>query len=143
MTNATYANTGAARKNAPQPFPAMAEKGTEQAKQAFEKMSAATTETAALIKNSFSTVVKGAQDYNNKVLEFAQTNTEAAFDFAQRLSNVKAPADFMELSTAHSHKQFETLTAQSKELAALAQQVALAAAEPLRTGVTKAFGQFA
>jgi len=143
MTNATYANTGSAKKNAAQPFPALAEKGSEQAKQAFEKMSAATAETADLIKNSYSTVVKGAQDYNNKILEFAQTNTEAAFDFAQKLSNVKAPTDFMQLSTEHSRKQFETLTSQSKELAALAQQVALAAAEPIRTGVTKAFGQLA
>jgi hypothetical protein len=45
----------------------------------------------------------------------------------------------MELSTEHSRKQFETLTEQTKELAALAQKVTLATAEPLKTGVTKAF----
>jgi phasin len=102
-------------------------------------MSAATGEAAALFKNSYSTAVKGAQDYNNKVLEFAQTNTEAAFGFAQKLTDVKSPSDFMELSTEHSRKQFETLTEQTKELAALAQKVTLATAEPLKTGVTKAF----
>jgi len=78
--------------------------------------------------------------YNNKVLEFAQINTEVAFGFAQKLSDVKSPSDFIELSTEHSRKQFETLTAQTKELAALAQKVTLATAEPLRTGLTKAFG---
>jgi phasin len=104
-------------------------------------MRAAATEATALIKNSFSTAVKGAQDYNTKVIEFAQTNTKAALDFVQKLSGVKSPSEFIELSTDQSRQQFETLTAQTKELAALAQKVTLATVEPLKTGVTKAFGQ--
>jgi phasin len=126
---------------APQAFREMAEKGTTQAKQTYEKMSTATAEATDLIKNSYSTAVKGAQDYNTKFIEFAQTNTEAALDFVQKLSGVKSPSDFIELSTDHSRKQFETLTEQTKELAALAQKVTLATVEPLKTGVTKAFGQ--
>jgi phasin len=117
--------------------------GSAQAKETFEKMNVATADAATLIKNSYSTVLKGAQDYNNKVMEFAQTNTVVAFDFVQKLSVVKSPSDFMELSTEHSRKQFETLTEQTKELAALTQKVTLATAEPLRTGVTKAFSQLA
>jgi phasin len=117
--------------------------GAAQAKEAFEKMNVATADAAALFKNSYSTVVKGAQDYNNKVIEFAQANTVAAFDFAQKLSGVKSPSDFMELSTEHSREQFKTLTEQTKELAALAQKVTLATAEPLRTGVSKVFSRLA
>ena len=143
MTDAPHATAGSARRDASEPFSAMAENGSAQAKEVFEKMSAATADAAALVKNSYSTAIKGAQDYNNKVLEFARTNTEAAFGFAQKLSTVKSPSDFMELSTEHSRKQFETLTEQTKELAALAQKVTLATAEPLRAGVTKAFGQLA
>ena len=123
--------------------PHAAKNSSAQAKEAFEKMNVATADAAALIKNSYSTVVKGAQDYNNKVIEFAQANTVAAFDFAQKLSGVKSPSDFMELSTEHSREQFETLTEQTKELAALAQKVTLAAAEPLKTGVSKVFSQLA
>jgi phasin len=122
-------------------FRATAESGSAQAKEAFEKMSAATAEATALIKNCYSTAVKGAQEYNTKVIEFANANTEAAFAFAQKLSGVKSPTEFVEFSTDHSRKQFETLTEQTKELAALAQNVTLAAAEPLKTGVTKAFSQ--
>ena len=129
--------------DATQAFCATAENGSAQAKEAFEKMSAGTAEATALIKNSYSTAVKGAQDYNTKVFEFAQTNTEAAFAFAQRLSGVKSPSDFIELSTEHSRKQLEKLTEQTKELAALAQKVTLATVEPLKTGVTKAFSQAA
>ena len=54
---------------------------------------------------------------------------------------MKSPTEFIELSTDHSREQFETLTEQTKELAALAQKVTLAAVEPLKTGVTRAFGQ--
>jgi phasin len=114
-----------------------------QAKEAFEKMSAATAEATALIKNSYSTAAKGAQEYNTKVIEFANANTEAAFAFAQKLFGVKSPSEFIKLSTEHSHEQFETLTEQTKELAALAQKVTLATAEPLKTGVTKAFSHTA
>ncbi|HEY5212748.1 MAG TPA: phasin [Acidobacteriaceae bacterium] len=129
------------KMDATQAFRATAENGSAHAKEAFEKMSAGTAEAAALIKNSYSTAAKGAQDYNTKFIEFAQTNTESAFAFAQKLFGVKSPSDFIELSTEHSHKQFETLTEQTKELAALAQKVTLATAEPLKTGVTKAFSQ--
>jgi phasin len=141
MVNAPHATAGSTKRDATEPFSSMAENGSAQAKEVFEKMSAATADAAALIKSSYSTAVKGGQDYNNKVLEFARTNTEAAFGFAQKLTTVKSPTDFLELSTEHSRKQFETLTEQTKELAALAQKVTLAAAEPLRAGVTKALGQ--
>ena len=130
-----------AKSDATQAFRATAENGSAQAKEAFEKMSAATAEGTALIKNSYSTAAKGAQDYNAKVIEFANANTEAAFAFAQKLVSMKSPSEFFELSTNHSRKQFETLTEQTKELAALAQKVTLATVEPLKTGATKAFGQ--
>jgi phasin len=133
--------TNYSKMDATQAFRATAENGSAQVKQSFEKMSSATAEATALIKDSYSTAVKGAQDYNTKFIEFAQNNTKAAFDFVQKLSGVKSPSDFIELSTDHSRKQFETLTEQTKALAALAQKVALATVEPLKTGVTKAYGQ--
>ena len=129
------------KSDAPQAFRATAENGSAQVKESFEKMSAATAEATALIKDSYSTAVRGAQDYNAKFFEFAQNNTEATIEFVQKLSGVKSPSDFIELSTDHSRKQFETLTEQTKELAALAQKVTLTTVEPLKTGVIRAFGQ--
>src|SRR6516164_4840389 len=73
-----------------------------------------------------------------KLIEFTQANTNAAYDFVPKLSGVKSPSVFVELSTEHARKQFETLTEQTKQLAALAQKVMLATAEPLKTGVAKA-----
>jgi hypothetical protein len=59
------------------------------------------------------------------------------------LMNAKSFSDFVELSTAHARKQFEVLTTQSKELAALAQKVATDTAEPVKESVNKAFKKVA
>jgi phasin len=131
------------KTEAPQAFREMAEKGTAQAKETYEKMIAATTEAGDLIKNSCSIVVKGAQDYNDKFIEFAQANTHAAFDFVQKLSGVTSPSAFVELSTEHARKQLETLTEQTQQLAAIAQKVTLATGEPFKAGVAKAFNHAA
>ena len=109
--------------------------------QAFRATGAATAETTTLMKDSYSAAVKGAQDYNTKFIEFARANTEAAFEFVQKLSRVKSPSEFFELSTIHSREQFETLGGQAKELTALAQKITLATAEPIKTGANKTFSQ--
>jgi phasin len=127
----------------PKAFGEMAQKGAAQTKQTYERMSAATTEAADLMKASCSTALKGARDYNNKFMEFAHTNTNAAFDFVQVLYGTKSPSDFMELATAHAHAQTAALTAQTNELAALAQKITLATTEPLKAGVAKAVNQAA
>jgi phasin len=105
----------------------------------MNKTASAAAEATDLIKNGYSTAVKGAQDYNNKLLEFAQANTKTAFDFTQKLMGVKSPSEFIELSNEHARKQFETLTEQAKELVALGQKVTLASTEPLKANVAKAF----
>ena len=84
--------------------------------------------------------VKGMRDYNNKVIEFARANTNAAFDVLQKMSDVKSSSVFVALWAEHVRKQAEALTEQSKQLAALAQKVTLATADPLKTaGVAEAF----
>ena len=126
------------KTDATEQFREMTEKGASQSKEAFEKMSAATAQTADTMKNCYSTAVKGIQDYNNKLIEFTHANTKTAGDFAQRMFGVKSPSEFFELSTELAQKQFGALTEQTQQLAALAQQVTLATTEPLKTGFTKA-----
>jgi phasin len=130
---------GIPKKDAPDAFREMAENGTTQAKETYDKIDAATTEAADLIKNSCLKAVKGMQEYNNRIIEFAHANTNAAFDFVQKLSGVKSPTAFVELWTEHARKQVETLTEQSKQLAALGQKVTRTTDEPLKTDVVNPF----
>jgi phasin len=118
----------------------MAEKVSTQAKDAVERMSAATTEATNDMQRSYAVGLKGVQDYNKKWMEFAQANTQAAIEFYQKLSGAKSPSEFIELSTTNAQRQLTTLTEQTKELGELAQQVTLAAVEPLKTGFAKTFG---
>jgi phasin len=121
-------------------FHEIADKGIAQAKTNFEKAKAATDQGADIFKNSYATATKGATDYNLKFIEIARANTNTAFDYAYAMLAVKSMPEFFELSTAHARKQFEIMTAQTKELAALAQKMTTDVTEPLKTEVTKAFG---
>jgi phasin len=116
-----------------------AEQGAAQAKENLEKMGAAAHEATSLVQNTYSATIKGAQDYNAKLIEFARINTGGAFGYAQQLSRAKSPTEFMELTTKCAREQFETMSEQAKELAALAQKMTLDAAEPLKSRAPRAF----
>jgi phasin len=122
----------------PEAFREMAEKGVEHTKEACANAKVASEEAADLLENTYEAAVKRATDYNHKLFEIVRTNTGAAFDYANELLDVKSPSEFIELSTAQMRKQFETMSAQNKELCALTQEMASEAAETIKTGVSKA-----
>jgi phasin len=127
----------------PAAFREMAEKSVAQAKDSYEKMKAAAEEATDMLEDTYATASKGCADYGLKMIDAARINTNAAFDFASELMTAKSVSEVVELSTAHMRKQFETFTAQSKELTALAQKLANETAEPLKAGVNKAFNKAA
>jgi len=127
----------------PAAFREFAERGVAQAKDTYEKMKAVAEEATDVLETTYSTASKGASDYGLKVLEAARTNTNAAFDFAGELITAKTLSEVIELSSAHARKQFEALTQQGKELGALAQKVATDTAEPIKSGMNKAFSKVA
>ena len=134
----TSKSASSPQTDGPRAFSEMADKSVMQTQEAYRKMS---TETADLIKTSSANALKGLQDYNNKFLEFAHTNSNAAFGFMQKLHDVESPSEFMELSTEHAQTQTQTLTEQTKVLAELAQKIGLAGAIPLQEGLGKAFSR--
>jgi phasin len=123
----------------PAPYRELAEKSIEQAKQGYEKLKAAAEEASDVLEATFATATKGASDYGLALIEAYRANTNANFDFARDLLTVKSLSEVIELSSAHTRKQFEAVTAQTKELTALAQKVTSETAEPVKSGFTKAF----
>jgi phasin len=122
----------------PAAYRELAEKSLAQAKQGYEKLKAAAEEASDVMEETYSAASKGASDYGLKVIETIRANTNAQFDFARELMNVKSPSEFVELTSAHARKQFETLAAQSKEFTSLAQKVATETSEPMKSGFGKA-----
>jgi phasin len=116
----------------------LAEKGIAQAKQGYERVKAAAEEASELIETIGSTAVRGASEYNLKLIDTMRANANAGFDFARELWGVKSPSEAVELSSAHARKSFEQFSSQSKELASLAQKVSNDTVEPIKTGFNKA-----
>ncbi len=125
----------------PAAFREFAERGVAQCKDTYEKMKAAAEEATDVLETTYSTASKGASDYGLKMIEATRTNTNAAFDFFGELITAKSPSEVIELSSAHARKQFEAFTQQGKELTALAQKVATETAEPIKSGMNKAFSK--
>jgi len=116
------------------------EKGAARAEDAYRKTQAAAGETTKVMEQTYSAASKGAADFNLHLLDIAQANMNAAFDFARQLARVTSPSEFFELSTAQVRKQVETLTKQTRDLTQLAQKVTSQAAQPLQA-VARTFNQ--
>jgi len=127
----------------PAAFREFAEKSVTQAKDNWEKMKAVSEEATDLIEDSYATASKGAADYGLKVIEASRANANSMFDYAAELLTVKSLSEAVELSTSHARKQFDALSAQTKELSALAQKVTTETVEPIKESVSSAFKKVA
>ena len=121
----------------PESMRAFAEKGVSQARDSYAKFKDAAESQNSTIEAVFTSASKGASAYSAKLMEFMKANTTAALDFAQELLGVKSPSEALELYTSHTRKQFETFSAQAKELAEIAQKVATETAEPIKASASK------
>ena len=127
----------------PEAFRDMAEKGVQQAKDAYARIKTAAEEATDLAEDTYATATKGAAEYNLKALEALRVNMNAAFDYTREFLGAKTPTEAVELSASYTRKQFEALAAQTKDLSALAQKVATETAEPIKSGVSKAMKKVA
>lgn len=88
---------------------------------------------------SFTAATKSLQAFSTKALEAYKANAAASVEYVQALASVRSVSEAIALQSEHLRKQYETFSAQAKELTALAQQVAADAAGPLKEQFDKAF----
>jgi phasin len=125
----------------PEAFRAMAGNGAAHAKDAYTKAKAATEEATELLQDSYAAAAQGTTAYNLKVFEIACVNTTSIFDYARALLSVRSPTEFIELSAAQARRQCEMISAQNKELWAIAQKAMTEAAGPFATGIPKIYSK--
>lgn len=111
----------------------------DQNRKNFDAMIAAAEEACGACGTSWSTAAKGTADCAAKLAEAVHKNADAAFEFAHDLMAAKSLPDFIEISTTGARRQFETLTAQNRELWSLAQAAALDTMRPFKAAVPKVF----
>ncbi len=107
-------------------------------KRVQEAAKEAAAETAHAMEDSFTAASKSLQVFSAKAMEAYQANANASVSYLQALSGVRSVSEAIALQSDHMRKQYETLTAQAKELTALAQQVAADAAGPFKDQIGKA-----
>ena len=120
----------------PAAFREIAEKGIAQAKENYEKVKSATEKANDTLETAFTTASTGCSGYGLKLIETARNNSNAAFDLYGQLLGAKSYSDVVEKTTAYMRTQFETLTAQAKELTEHAQKVATDTAEPIKASIS-------
>jgi phasin len=121
----------------PEQMRAFAEKGVSQARDNYAKFKDAAETHNGTMEAVFTTASKGAGEYSAKLIEFLKANTTSTLDFAQELFAVKTPSEALELWASHTRKQFETFSAQAKELTELGQKVATETVEPIKASASK------
>jgi phasin len=123
----------------PEQMRAFAEKGVSQARDNYAKFKDVAESHNGTMEAVFTTASKGASEYSAKLIEMMKATTTGNLDFAQSLFGVKSPSEAIELWTSHARKQFETFTANTKELAELTQRVTTETVEPIKANATKLF----
>ena len=116
----------------PAAFREFAEKGIAQAKDNYEKVKSAAEDATEALEETYSTASKGCADYGLKLIETARINSNAAFDLMTDIATAKSYAEVVEKATSFWRAQFDTYTAQAKELSEQAQKIATETAEPLK-----------
>ncbi len=110
-----------------------AENTLSQARQAVDQYIREATRLYGATEASADAAQSGTREINRKAIGFAETNVNAAFDFAQQLVRAKDPKEIVQLQQEFLRRQVEQMSSQMKELgenAAETAQSAGAAARP-------------
>ena len=121
----------------PSMFGELSEQGVARAKEACERIKAASEEMAVALRETYSSNARSATDYGLKVIEISNANTASAIDFFVHLLGSKSATDVVTVSAEQARKAFDTASVQNKDLWELAQKLATATGEPLRNHVAK------
>ena len=120
-TGSSEASSGGSSGAGGRPDPAQnvrqaAETTLSQAKQAVDQYMREATRLYGAVEASAEAAQAGGREINRKAISFAETNVNAAFDFAQRLVRAKDPKEIVQLQQEFLKQQVEQMSSQMKEL---------------------------
>jgi phasin len=111
---------------------AFAEKGVEQARQAFDGFISAAQNAVNAFEGQAETARKGAKDVTEKAITFAGQNVASSFELAQRIVQAKDVQEVMRLQADFIRKQMQVFAEQAKEIGESTSKAAKDAAMPKR-----------
>lgn len=116
---------------------------SEAAREALESGEQTAKQSAQAAEQSYSAATEGLREMQLKLIDMAQANINAMFEFMRQIARASGPSDVVATWTAQGRKQFETMTAQANELTALSQKIATSSTAPIMQSARQAFGRAA
>jgi len=101
-----------------------AQKSVEQARKAFEGFVGVAQKTADAVDTANANVRANVKSVSSQALGYAEQNVNAAFDFANKLVQVKDPQEALTLQSEYLKTQIAALQSQAKEIGAAIQNSA-------------------
>ena len=98
----------------------LAEKGIDQARQAFDGLLIAARQTVAATQGSAPATGTSTHDLVSHSLHSAEQNVRATLDFAQKLTQAKSLQEAMQLQAEFARSQLAAVQAQATELGGMA-----------------------
>lgn len=95
----------------------LAARSVDQAKDAYGRFVDAARQAQDMVNKSTEVFANGAKEVNEKVFSFAEANTKASFDVANRLAHARDVKEVLEIQTQFARNQMEIYTQQAQELA--------------------------
>jgi hypothetical protein len=114
--NAPSAERDAKRKIVQRRIPMNEATAARAARESINDTIATGAETVRDVQERVTSAVENVRDLNLGLIDMAQANTQAAFDFAREVAQAKGPSDFVQAWTTNATKQFDMLTKQASEL---------------------------
>ena len=105
-------------------FRAIAEKGVEQSKEAYDKIKTNAEEAQKAMESSFETAKAVSGDLSLKTISALRANTEAGFSHLEALVAAKSISEVIELQTSFLRKRVEMTVEQAKEMQAVSTRAA-------------------
>jgi phasin len=107
----------------------LAEKGIDQARQAFEGFIEEARQTVAATQGGAHTAGASTQDMASYSLQAAEQNVRATLDFAQKLTRARSLQEAMQLLADFARSQLAAVQAQATEFGGMAQSATKQGAE--------------
>ena len=126
----------------PKEVAVLAQKSVDQAQAAAERVGEFAHDNLQVFDAATTALKARTADFQLKVMEMAQSNFDASFDFARRALAVTDPSQFLALQQEFLTRRIEQLSRQSKELGELSMLFAQETAKPFQDGWMKSFGEF-
>jgi phasin len=119
-------------------FRSFAEKGVEQAKEAYARLKAGAEDAQKAVESTVENAKSVGSELTLKAIVALRANAEAGFSHVEALVGAKSLSELVELQTAYLRKVAEMNVEHGKEFQALTSKAATEVSKPVKEAVEKA-----